>query len=127
MAPKRKATLAQTVTVDAEAVTLSRRKRPRRSTQTVKVEAIESIPETKSEINLPEKPAKVRTARKTTRASGPSEEDEAGKDEEALSAERGARRPPPVNSDELPLPWSGRLGYVRCFCFLLQGQHHDIN
>ncbi|XWX02055.1 hypothetical protein V2A60_010087 [Cordyceps javanica] len=112
MAPKRKATLAQTVTVDAEAVTLSRRKRPRRSTQTVKVEAIESIPETKSEINLPEKPAKVRTARKTTRAPGPSEEDEAGNDEEALSAERGARRPPPVNSDELPLPWSGRLGYA---------------
>merc|ERR1712000_251290 len=27
--------------------------------------------------------------------------------------ERGARRPPPVNSDTLPLPWTGRLGYVR--------------
>lgn len=27
--------------------------------------------------------------------------------------ERGARRPPPVNSDQLPLPWTGRLGYVR--------------
>lgn len=27
--------------------------------------------------------------------------------------ERGARRPPPVNSEILPLPWSGRLGYVR--------------
>lgn len=26
--------------------------------------------------------------------------------------ERGANRPPPVNSDRLPLPWSGRLGYV---------------
>lgn len=26
--------------------------------------------------------------------------------------ERGARRPPPVNSDRLPLPWTGRLGYV---------------
>lgn len=24
----------------------------------------------------------------------------------------GARRPPPVNSDILPLPWEGRLGYV---------------
>jgi hypothetical protein len=23
-----------------------------------------------------------------------------------------ARRPPPVNSDYLPLPWKGRLGYV---------------
>jgi UV DNA damage endonuclease len=27
-------------------------------------------------------------------------------------AERGAARPPPVNSDTLPLPWKGRLGYV---------------
>lgn len=26
--------------------------------------------------------------------------------------ERTARRPPPVNSDVLPLPWKGRLGYV---------------
>ncbi|KAM0421534.1 hypothetical protein ACHAPT_010708 [Fusarium lateritium] len=26
--------------------------------------------------------------------------------------ERGANRPPPVNSDRLPLPWSGRLGYA---------------
>ncbi|KAM6519148.1 N-lysine methyltransferase setd6 [Fusarium falciforme] len=25
---------------------------------------------------------------------------------------RGANRPPPVNSDRLPLPWSGRLGYA---------------
>lgn len=25
---------------------------------------------------------------------------------------RGAKRPPPVNSDQLPLPWKGRLGYV---------------
>jgi len=29
------------------------------------------------------------------------------------SAERGAARPPPVNSSRLPLPWKGRLGYVR--------------
>jgi hypothetical protein len=28
------------------------------------------------------------------------------------TAERSARRPPPVNSDVLPLPWKGRLGYV---------------
>ncbi|KAM4066373.1 UV-endonuclease uvdE domain-containing protein [Hirsutella rhossiliensis] len=26
--------------------------------------------------------------------------------------ERGARRRPPVNSEKLPLPWSGRLGYA---------------
>lgn len=29
-----------------------------------------------------------------------------------IGPERGARRPPPVNSDRLPLPWTGRLGYV---------------
>lgn len=29
------------------------------------------------------------------------------------TVERCASRPPPVNSDRLPLPWSGRLGYVR--------------
>lgn len=28
------------------------------------------------------------------------------------SAKRGASRPPAVNSDRLPLPWKGRLGYV---------------
>ena len=27
-------------------------------------------------------------------------------------AERGAARPPPINSQYLPLPWQGRLGYV---------------
>ncbi|KUI70717.1 UV-damage endonuclease [Cytospora mali] len=26
--------------------------------------------------------------------------------------DRGAKRPPPVNSDYLPLPWKGRLGYA---------------
>ncbi|KAI6767552.1 hypothetical protein HG530_005561 [Fusarium avenaceum] len=32
--------------------------------------------------------------------------------EEEDTAERGANRPPPVNSDTLPLPWKGRLGYA---------------
>lgn len=31
---------------------------------------------------------------------------------DAETTERSARRPPPVNSDVLPLPWKGRLGYV---------------
>lgn len=30
----------------------------------------------------------------------------------ANPADRGAARPPPVNSDDLPLPWKGRLGYA---------------
>jgi len=34
------------------------------------------------------------------------------KSEDAVDIERGAARPPPVNSSYLPLPWTGRLGYV---------------
>ena len=37
-------------------------------------------------------------------------DDEVGDIEEVQQA---ASRPPPVNSDYLPLPWKGRLGYVR--------------
>ncbi|EHK25932.1 uncharacterized protein TRIVIDRAFT_82204 [Trichoderma virens Gv29-8] len=33
-------------------------------------------------------------------------------DSEAIQSERAARRPPPVNSGVLPLPWKGRLGYA---------------
>lgn len=41
----------------------------------------------------------------------PDEDDEgAGEDADAIKLE--ARRPPPINSDYLPLPWKGRLGYV---------------
>ena len=36
-------------------------------------------------------------------------EEEAGEEE----IEAALSRPPPVNSDYLPLPWKGRLGYVR--------------
>lgn len=32
--------------------------------------------------------------------------------EDADAEKREAKRPPPVNSDYLPLPWKGRLGYV---------------
>lgn len=38
------------------------------------------------------------------------DEDEPPKEEELKEA---AFRPPPVHSDYLPLPWKGRLGYVR--------------
>lgn len=42
------------------------------------------------------------------------QEDAADAEPEGQNAsfERGATRPPPVNSDYLPLPWKGRLGYV---------------
>ena len=44
---------------------------------------------------------------------------EADGDEEADEEEIQAAlsRPPPVNSDYLPLPWKGRLGYVRTLAF----------
>ncbi|KAH7187360.1 UV-endonuclease UvdE-domain-containing protein [Fusarium oxysporum] len=32
--------------------------------------------------------------------------------EDDKGSDQGANRPPPVNSDRLPLPWSGRLGYA---------------
>ncbi|RYC78258.1 hypothetical protein BFJ63_vAg18868 [Fusarium oxysporum f. sp. narcissi] len=35
--------------------------------------------------------------------------------EDDEGSDQGANRPPPVNSDRLPLPWSGRLGYVSAF------------
>lgn len=39
--------------------------------------------------------------------------DEDGEVEETEAAKREGARPPPVNSPYLPLPWKGRLGYVR--------------
>lgn len=40
--------------------------------------------------------------------------DEEGQAEDADAIKLEARRPPPINSDYLPLPWKGRLGYVGC-------------
>jgi UV DNA damage endonuclease len=45
----------------------------------------------------------------------PEEDGEEEPDEEELQA--AFSRPPPVNSGYLPLPWKGRLGYVRCDIF----------
>lgn len=63
-------------------------------------------------------------ARKTTRASFQEDEDDyddtfkSNRDGDDAALEdvdivrKEAQRPPPVNSDYLPLPWKGRLGYV---------------
>ena len=77
-----------------------------------------------------EKPAskakKIQTKKSATRdiSGGEDEEDEDGTyvvsdgdpqdeaDPVLEIAERGAARPPAVNSSYLPLPWTGRLGYV---------------
>jgi UV DNA damage endonuclease len=41
--------------------------------------------------------------------------DDAGPAEDVDVMKKEAARPPPVNSDYLPLPWKGRLGYVSTF------------
>jgi UV DNA damage endonuclease len=40
------------------------------------------------------------------------DEDDAGPAEDVDVMKKEAGRPPPVNSEYLPLPWKGRLGYV---------------
>jgi UV DNA damage endonuclease len=45
-------------------------------------------------------------------------------DIEAIKLE--ARRPPPINSDYLPLPWKGRLGYVGLNRQLLTGNANPL-
>ncbi|KAK1829130.1 UV-endonuclease UvdE-domain-containing protein [Podospora conica] len=47
---------------------------------------------------------------------------EAGEPDTADLAERGAARPPPVNSSRLPLPWKGRLGYACLNTYLRSGK-----
>ncbi|KAM3548718.1 hypothetical protein ARSEF4850_009252 [Beauveria asiatica] len=124
MAPKRKTALVEMVAADVEAATLSRRKLPRPSTQQVKEEFIESLPEIESQVKIVEKRTrrratskpqakpKARPQAKTQTPDVKVEDDEAENDDEAVAVDRGARRAPPVNSDILPLPWSGRLGYA---------------
>lgn len=45
--------------------------------------------------------------------------EDAAEDDDQVEAEikEASLRPPPVNSDYLPLPWKGRLGYVRILEF----------
>jgi UV DNA damage endonuclease len=53
--------------------------------------------------------------KKAAKANDDMDDPEAEDFEEADEAEvnEASRRPPPVHSDYLPLPWKGRLGYVR--------------
>ncbi|KAJ6440078.1 UV-damage endonuclease [Purpureocillium lavendulum] len=48
-------------------------------------------------------------------------------DEGDIGLERGARRPPPVNSEKLPLPWSGRLGYPPPKAIILTSKQACLN
>ena len=46
-------------------------------------------------------------------------EAEGDEDADPQEIKEASRRPPPVNSDYLPLPWKGRLGYA-CLCTYLR-------
>lgn len=65
---------------------------------------------------LDEKPAAPAKAKKVDAKEPQFLDPEADGEEEADEEEIKAAlsRPPPVNSDVLPLPWKGRLGYVSC-------------
>ncbi|KAL8975841.1 MAG: hypothetical protein Q9205_008040 [Flavoplaca limonia] len=61
----------------------------------------------------PAAPAKAKKAdAKEPQFLDPEADGEEEADEEEIKA--ALSRPPPVNSDVLPLPWKGRLGYVNC-------------
>lgn len=60
--------------------------------------------------------AKDKEATKEPQFLDPEAEGDEEADEEEIQA--ALSRPPPVNSDYLPLPWKGRLGYV-CLIILL--------
>jgi UV DNA damage endonuclease len=63
--------------------------------------------------STPKKPSQVERAPLPNYDAKASAEDvDEAKAEDHDARERGAARPPPVHSDILPLPWSGRLGYV---------------
>jgi UV DNA damage endonuclease len=64
--------------------------------------------------------------KKAAKANDDMDDPEAEDFEEADEAEvnEASRRPPPVNSDYLPLPWKGRLGYVR---FELNGRDQKLS
>lgn len=63
-----------------------------------------------------EEPTKKTTRKKKTKSTTTTKTtttNNGGKDEEVNDDDIPKERPPNVNSDILPLPWKGRLGYVR--------------
>ncbi|EMC95041.1 hypothetical protein BAUCODRAFT_35040 [Baudoinia panamericana UAMH 10762] len=65
--------------------------------------------------DIPAKPAATKKAKKSEEQDLAERDPEAEGDEEAPDEEEvkeALSRPPPVNSDYLPLPWKGRLGYA---------------
>lgn len=65
-------------------------------------------------------PAKAAPMATKTNGVGAVDDPEAESNEEAGEQEiaEALTRPPPVNSDYLPLPWKGRLGFVSCLLLM---------
>lgn len=84
----------------------------KRNTKKGAAKAGAAIKKEKEDVATETTPAKKTPVKKAAKddMDDPEAEDEEEAGEEELSAALG--RPPPVNSDYLPLPWKGRLGYV---------------
>jgi UV DNA damage endonuclease len=95
-----------TVAPTANSVPATKGGRKKAGAPQVKVEPEES---TSGVINgVAKKPSVISG---NTEMAGDPEEDE-GLEEDEGEVKEALSRPPPVNSDYLPLPWKGRLGYV---------------
>lgn len=108
MAPKRKRSVTD---VPAETVAAApvRRRTVRQSSRKPNGEYAGPTKSVAKETGKIEKSVKL----KSIEAKYPQEPNNDGaQDDEASAVERGARRPRPIHSNLLPLPWSGRLGYV---------------
>lgn len=70
------------------------------------------------------KPLKAKPAKKET-AGDPEEGDEEDEPADEEEIQQALSRPPPVDSDYLPLPWKGRLGYA-CLNTYLRAAHIPI-
>ena len=69
-----------------------------------------NVVQVQSKVKKPAVDTRVKTIPKEPQYLDPEAEGEEEADEEEVQA--ALSRPPPVNSDYLPLPWKGRLGYV---------------
>lgn len=125
MPPKRKTSQTDAVATSIPMTSSPRRKLARRSSHKPEAEISGTLSKT-AKLQAGSRKNRLRSSSQPREAIGQSEplrqptviianfsssKDSTEKKEEE-SGERGARRTPPINSGMLPLPWSGRLGYV---------------
>ena len=110
---------AETTAADPPDQEPGSKKRKKAPAKHVKVDSAEGIDHTLnvSETNVTSNPISGKAAIEADAGALIDPEDEEGPnagDEEEEVIKEALSRTPPVNSDYLPLPWKGRLGYVRC-------------